>query len=53
MENTEQVYTTEVRCFGDDNWGGHPTVFYTIDPKIGEVTCMYCNKKFIYNKKEE
>ena len=43
----EKVFTREVKCFGDDEWGGHPTVFYNID-ETNEVFCGYCDKKFIY-----
>lgn len=43
----EKVFTREVKCFGDDEWGGHPTVFYSID-ETNEVFCGYCDKKFIY-----
>jgi len=43
----EKVFTREVKCFGNDEWGGHPTVFYNID-ETNEVFCGYCDKKFIY-----
>ena len=43
----EKVFTREIKCFGDDEWGGHPTVFYNID-ETNEVFCGYCDKKFIY-----
>jgi uncharacterized Zn-finger protein len=43
----EKVFTREVKCFGDDEWSGHPTVFYNID-ETNEVFCGYCDKKFIY-----
>lgn len=43
----EEVHTREVKCFGEDEWGGHPTVYYNID-ETNQVTCMYCDKKFIY-----
>ena len=43
----EKVFTREVKCFGDDEWGGPPTVFYNID-ETNEVFCGYCDKKFIY-----
>jgi uncharacterized Zn-finger protein len=46
-QKIEKVHTKDVRCFGDDEWGGHPTVFYTIGENK-EVICGYCNKKFIY-----
>ena len=42
----EKVFTREIKCFGDDEWGGHPTVFYNID-ETNEVFCGYCDKKFI------
>ena len=42
----------DVMCFGEDDWGGHPTVFYTIG-SAGQVTCGYCNKLFIYEGKQD
>jgi len=47
----EVVNTRDIKCFGDDDWGGHPTVFYTIG-KSNEVVCGYCNKKFIYEQQD-
>lgn len=45
--SVEIVNTREVRCFGDDDWGGHPAVYYTIG-ETNEAICGYCNKKFRY-----
>lgn len=47
QQQIEEVTTREIRCFGEDEWGGHPTSFYTIGLS-NEVVCGYCNKKFIY-----
>lgn len=50
-QTVEEVNTREVKCFGEDEWSGHPTSYYTID-ETNEVTCGYCDKKFIYVEKD-
>ena len=50
QRNREVVHTRTVKCVGDDEWEGHPTVYYTMGDDEFEVTCMYCNKIFIYEQ---
>lgn len=42
---TEEVTKTRIPCDGGS--GGHPRVWLQIDPKVGEVVCPYCDKKFV------
>lgn len=50
QQSQEVVHTRSIKCCGDDEWGGHPTVFYTISEELDQVTCGYCNKVFIYEQ---
>ena len=43
-----QTSQYNVYCSGDENDGsGHPKIYLTIDPNVGEIVCPYCSKKFI------
>ncbi len=52
MMNQEIVYTDEasVFCSGKDAPLDHPKVYLAINPKLGDITCPYCSKKFVKNK---
>jgi len=52
QQTREVVYTRTVKCYGNDEWEGHPTVFYTMSEEQDQVTCGYCNKVFIYEQAE-
>ena len=41
------VTSTTVACDGDQQEGGHPRVYLTIDPETRKVTCPYCSKVFV------
>jgi uncharacterized Zn-finger protein len=49
MNNFEICYTDtkSVSCEGRAHDYDHPKVFLEIDPKLKEVTCPYCSKKFV------
>jgi uncharacterized Zn-finger protein len=45
---TIRVTHTEVACDGDAGPLGHPRVFLHIDRSIGQVTCPYCSRQYVY-----
>ena len=49
LEKIEIVKERNIYCNGDDKIDGHPKIYLEID-KDDEVTCPYCNKKFMYKE---
>ena len=42
----EKVNSIHVSCSGKEEVYDHPKIYLKIDPKIGNVYCPYCSKKF-------
>lgn len=54
--SVEIVHAREVSCHGDDEWGGHPLVYYTLKENnngVYKAACFYCGKKFIYEEQND
>lgn len=54
--SVETVHTIEVQCHGDDEWGGHPLVYYTLKEEhdgVYRAACFYCGKRFIYEAQND
>jgi uncharacterized Zn-finger protein len=49
-QEIEEVTTLKVVCMGDlqNKSEGHPKVWLRISPEIGEISCPYCDKSFIF-----
>ena len=43
-----EVHKLEVVCDGASGPLGHPRVYLHIDSAVGEVTCPYCSRLFVY-----
>ena len=46
---TVTVTETRVACDGDGGALGHPRVYLEIKPEVGEVTCPYCSRRFVFS----
>lgn len=42
------VDSLEVKCDGGSGPLGHPRVYLHIDHDLGEITCPYCSRQFVY-----
>ena len=53
MKARETIYTEtpKVSCDGGKGASGHPLVYLNITGKT-EISCPYCSKKFILQKKQ-
>lgn len=50
---TEVVNTRRVACDGGGGAMGHPRVWLQIPHDAGYVECGYCDKKYIFEPKDE
>lgn len=41
------VTTPRVMCDGGEGSLGHPAVYLSIRPDVGEVVCPYCSRRFV------
>ena len=40
-----------VVCDGGEGALGHPRIYLEINPDIGQITCPYCSREFIFQTK--
>ena len=51
FDKIEEVQTQKVTCNGDANDGsGHPMIWLQLSLSSREITCPYCDKKFVYKE---
>ena len=45
----EEIFTEKISCTGDTENGisGHPLIWLRVPKEKGEITCPYCEKKFV------
>jgi uncharacterized Zn-finger protein len=41
--------STQVNCDGGGGALGHPRVYLHIEPKVGEIECPYCSRRYVLN----
>ncbi len=44
---TIEVHSLEAACDGGGALG-HPKVYLHIDPDVGEITCPYCSRNYLF-----
>jgi len=45
---TIEVSSLEVSCDGGGGALGHPKVYLHIDPSLGQITCPYCSRNYVF-----
>lgn len=45
---TIEVNSLEVACDGGGGVLGHPKVYLHIDQNVGQITCPYCSRTYVF-----
>ncbi|SDG38544.1 zinc-finger domain-containing protein [Roseospirillum parvum] len=49
-ERTVMTRETRVMCDGGEGPLGHPAVYLSIRPDVGEEICPYCSRRFVLDR---